>query len=56
MVKMKNIYFVICGKCRKFKNPKIPYILEKTLIPYIVCSNCDSNDGKYLKEKNHLRY
>ena len=31
MVKIKNIYCVICGKKRKFKNPKISHILEKAL-------------------------
>ena len=28
---MKKIFRVICGKYRKFKKPKISYILEKTL-------------------------
>ena len=28
---MKKIFCVICGKYRKFKKPKISYILEKAL-------------------------
>ena len=28
---MKKFYCVICGKYRKFKNPKTWYIFEKTL-------------------------
>ena len=29
-VKMKTLYRLICGKYRKFKNPKISNIFEKT--------------------------
>ena len=32
-VNMKKIQCVICGKYRKFNNPKISYILEETLAP-----------------------
>ena len=30
-VKMKKVYWVICGKYRKFKNLKISYIFEKNI-------------------------
>ena len=32
-----NLYCVIYGKQRKLKNPKIRYIFEKTLVPFIIC-------------------
>ena len=34
---MKKLYCVIYGKYRKFKNPKIPYIFEKTFVLSIIC-------------------
>ena len=45
-----NIYCIIFGKYRKFRNPKIPYIFEKTLDPSIICSKC-KNEEKILKEE-----
>ena len=33
---MKKIYCIICGKHRKFENPKILYIFEKTLVLSII--------------------
>ena len=53
---MKSIYCVICGKYRKFKNPKISYIFKETLVLSIICSKCENEDEKYLKKKNQLRY
>ena len=44
-----NIYCIIFGKYRKFKNPKISYIFEKT-VPSIICSKC-KNEEKILKEE-----
>ena len=32
-----NLYCVIYGKQRKLKNPKIRYIFENTLVPFIIC-------------------
>ena len=29
---MKKFYCVICGKCWKFENPKISYLVEKILV------------------------
>ena len=37
-VVMKKIYCVICGKYRKFNDPKISYIFEKTLALSSICS------------------
>ena len=51
---LKKLYCVICGKYRKFKNPKISYILEKTLVLSIICSKCKNEDEKILKEKESI--
>ena len=32
------------NKYRKFKNPKISYILDKTVVISIICDNFGSND------------
>ena len=53
---MKQIYCVICGKYRKFRKPKISYILEKTLVLSIICGKGKMRMKKYLKKKNQLRY
>ena len=37
---MKKLHRVICGKHRKYEKPKIPYLLEKTLVLSIICSKC----------------
>ena len=46
---MKKIYCVICVKYRKFKNPKISYIFEKTVLS-IICSKC--KDEKIFKKES----
>ena len=54
---MKKLYCVICGKYRTFKNPKISYICEKTLvlsIRYIACIKCENEDGKIFKEEESI--
>ena len=43
---MKKSYCPICGKYKKFRNPKISYILEKTLVLYIICCKCGNEDEK----------
>ena len=45
-IKIKRIYCVICDKYRKFKNPKLSYILEKTLVLSIICSKCENEDDR----------
>ena len=52
---MKKICCVICGKCRKFENPKISYILKKTLSLSIICSNCKNEDEKMFKEEKSVK-
>ena len=51
---MKKSYCVICGKYRKFKNPKISYILEKTLILYIIFNKCKNKDKKIFKKEESI--
>ena len=52
---MKNLYCVICGKCRKFEKPKISYLLEKKLLLLFAVS-VKMKKKKYLKKKNQLRF
>ena len=44
------------NKYKKFKNPKISYTFNKTLVNSIVCDKCGEMIKKYLKKKNKLRY
>ena len=55
---MKKTYWIKCNKYRNFKNSKISYIFDETLILSIVCDKCGSKDEKRfkdLKKKNQLR-
>ena len=51
---MKNTYWVICVKNRKFGKPEIPYLSEKTLVLSIICSNCNNEDKKLFKVKESI--
>ena len=53
---MKKIYCVIWGKYREFEKPKISYLLEKTLVLFIIWRSSKMKMKKFLKKKNHLRY
>ena len=53
MIKMKNIYCVIRGKYKKFKNHKISYILEKTVIS-IISSKYGNEDEKIFKKEQSI--
>ena len=48
---MKQLYCVVCGKCRKFEKSKISYLLEKTLALSIICSKWKNEDEKMFKEE-----
>ena len=39
---------------RKFQSSKISNLLEKTLVLYIICSNCENEDEKIFKEKESI--
>ena len=45
------MYCVIFGKYRKFKNPKISYTFQTTLVLSITCSKCENKDKKYLERR-----
>ena len=48
---MKRIYCVVCGKYKKFKNPKTLYILEKTSVLFLIWSTFNSKYEKIFKEE-----
>ena len=47
-----KIYCIKSHKYRKFKNLKISYILNKTLVCSINCNNYVSKDEKIFKEES----
>ena len=51
---MKNTYFIVCGKYIKFKNLKILYIFQNTLLFSIICSKCGSKGEKIFKEEESI--
>ena len=51
---MKKLYCVICCKYRKFKNPKISYIFEKSLVLSIIYSKCKNEDKKIFTEEESI--
>ena len=48
------MYCVICDKYRKFRKPKILYILEKTLVRSIIFSKCKNEDEKVFKGEEKI--
>ena len=51
---MKRLYRVICGKYRKFEKPKISYVLEKTLVLFVICNKCKNEDEEIFKEEDSI--
>ena len=51
---MKKLYWVICGKYRKFEKPKVSYLLEKTLVLSIICGKCKNEDEKPFKVEESI--
>ena len=51
---MKNLYWVIWCKYRKFKNPKISYILEITSVLSIIVSKGGNEIVKVFKEEESI--
>ena len=49
--KKKKLWCIICGKYRKFEKLKISYLLEKTLVYSIICSECKNEDEKIFEEE-----
>ena len=58
---MKKIYFVISGKCRKFKNSKISNIFEKVMANLSITKNfisinftkCENEDDQQSRKINN---
>ena len=48
---MRKLYWVICTKYRKLERPKLSYLLEKTLVLSIICSNCQNEYEKNVQGK-----
>ena len=48
---MEKMSCIKCSKYKKFKNPKTPYIFDKTLVFSIICDKCGSKDEKIFKEE-----
>ena len=51
---MKKIYCIKYNKYRKFKNPEISSILDKTLVLSIIVGDCGINDKEPFKEKEYI--
>ena len=51
---MKKLYCIICSKYRTFENPKISYLLEKTLGLSIICKKCKNEDEKLFKKEESM--
>ena len=51
---MRKLYCVICGKYRKFKKPKLSYLIGKTLVLSIICSKYKIEDEKLFKEEQSI--
>ena len=47
---MRKVHCIKCNKHRKFKNPKISRIFNKTLVLSIVCGKCGNNDDKIFEK------
>ena len=48
---MRKLCWVICTKYRKLERPKLSYLLEKTLVLSIICSNCKNEYETNVKGK-----
>ena len=53
---IKKLDCGICGKNRRSEKPKLSYILEKTLVIFIICCKCKDEDEKLFKEEEHYQY
>ena len=53
---MKEIYCVVYGKYRKFKNHKLWYIFDKTLVLLLFAVGAIMKMKTILKKKNQLKY
>ena len=47
-----KIFQIKCNKYRRFKNPNISYIFDKTLVLSIICDRCGKKVEKIFKEED----
>ena len=47
----EKIYCIKCNKYRKFKNLKLTYVFNKSLVLSIICHKCGSNNDTKLQKK-----
>ena len=52
---MRKIYCTKCEKYKEFKNTKISYICDKTLILSSNCNKCGSEDEETFKEEKSIK-
>ena len=38
----------------KFEKPKLSYLLEKTLVPSVICSKCKNGDQRIFKQEESI--
>ena len=50
----EKVYCIKCNKYRKFKNPKISYIFNVTLVLSFTCDKCGSNSITIFKEEESI--
>ena len=48
---MKKIYCIKCNKYRKFRKPKMYYVINKALVFSMTCDKCGSIYEKIFKEE-----
>ena len=53
-MRKKKICCITCNKYRKFKNPKISHIFDKTLGFSFICDNCGNKEEKTFKEQESI--
>ena len=51
---MKKVYSIKCNKCKKSKNPKILSIFNETLVLFIICDKCGSNNCIISKKEESI--
>ena len=50
----EKIYCIMCNKYEKFKNPKISYIFNETLVLSIIYSKFDNNNDRIFKQEESI--
>ena len=51
---MRKLMYIIINSYTKFKNPKIQYIFEKTLVLFIICNKCKNEVETKFKEEESM--